>query len=326
MRSLIVIIVIIIINIILTPKVYAQASCDSLATSTTCGQRSYDRCTPVCLGEGRAGYNCVSSQNSNCQGTLECAPENSRCGVTTPTSPVPPGTRPACNQVGTQNICGQTAYAGSCTPQCSSGRAYYHCVSNQNDNCQGDIYCQPEDSRCGAQPTPTPTPSPTASPTLQTTAAATNNCPPGTSPQGGNNQSTTVCLANANANGNQNTNTSTSTSGASSNSTSYAQGGAGGTGGAGGSANVTVNSGGGGQAPAQPQVVLAAAPQTYQAPVKVAGQTVYELPKTGLPSLAWTAFTLVPLGGFLGRFGYKRYNKKEEAERIWDKRDSTLST
>lgn len=54
-----------------------------------------------------------------------------------------------CDDLARNNqVCGQRAY-GNCTPLCNGTRAYYHCVAWENNMCQGDIYCNSEDSRCG---------------------------------------------------------------------------------------------------------------------------------------------------------------------------------
>ena len=70
--------------------------------------------------------------------------------------------------------------------------------------CQGDIYCNTEDTRCGGGGEGIP-------------AAPQISCPAGTNHQSiGNNQSTTICMVNFSENNNTNTtgdNTNTSTIG-----------------------------------------------------------------------------------------------------------------
>ncbi len=67
-------------------------NCAAFVNRTTCGQPSYDTCSPACGADGKAIYNCYASQSpSQCIGTLSCDPENARCqGLPTPTpSPTP---------------------------------------------------------------------------------------------------------------------------------------------------------------------------------------------------------------------------------------------
>lgn len=65
--------------------------------------------------------------------------------------------QPACRTETT--VCGQPSYQ-DCKFTCTNGRAMYKCVQSDNPNCQGEIYCAPEDSEC-AMPTPPPKPTPT---------------------------------------------------------------------------------------------------------------------------------------------------------------------
>ncbi|MBI2084585.1 MAG: hypothetical protein HYT70_03165 [Candidatus Aenigmarchaeota archaeon] len=55
--------------------------CSSYATSTKCGQKSYDTCTARCTSDGRRYYDCYASQKTNCVGQIFCAQEDSQCKV-----------------------------------------------------------------------------------------------------------------------------------------------------------------------------------------------------------------------------------------------------
>lgn len=59
-----------------------MCSTPSCKTTTICGQsvtgNSPSDCTFQCVN-GKAQYNCVQSDNSNCQGTILCAPEDYKC-------------------------------------------------------------------------------------------------------------------------------------------------------------------------------------------------------------------------------------------------------
>lgn len=186
-----------------------------------CPNPNPTQCTTVsCISPTAGCYYQNSTTNScsyNC-GQLICPNPNPN---PTPFPTSLPGTNLLqCYQVATQSICGQVAYAGTCTPLCSGGSAYYHCISNQNSNCVGDIFCSPEDARCGGGIQPTPFPFPSNPPA--------------------NNQTTNVSTSNANASLNLNRNFSDSFSAVESFSNSFASGGAGGVGGAAGSANVNL--------------------------------------------------------------------------------------
>ena len=119
----------------------AGSGCGQYVTSSVCGQSSYDTCSPVCLSDGRAAYNCHASQSSICSGTVYCGAENARCGGGY--VPQPSQTCPAPGQAGTQQVCGQWTY-DNCTvvERFSNGSpAKYSCFYSANSNCQGTIQC-----------------------------------------------------------------------------------------------------------------------------------------------------------------------------------------
>lgn len=83
----------------------AQIACGSTTKITTCGQTTYDTCSQACNGT-TAIYNCVASQNTNCQGTITCSSENSRCGGGGETTPTPVACTNDCNSLGTAQCSG----------------------------------------------------------------------------------------------------------------------------------------------------------------------------------------------------------------------------
>lgn len=64
-----------------------------------------------------------------------------------------------------------------------------------------------------------------------------------------------------------------------------------------------------------PQVTLAGAPAR-----QVAGVSAKELPKTGVPQLAWLALASIPAGFGMRRFGAQGKDGKEGADYIWQMR------
>ncbi len=127
------------------------------------------------------------------------------------------------------------------------------------------------------------------------------------------NQNTSVSTSNSNANSNSNSNSSVSVSGSSAtggSSVAY--------GGNGGSANVNISGAGGGSAArhttidyTQPRVVTQVAGVSYQAK---------ELPKTGLPVLAWAAMGLIPAGLKLRKLGKITEDAKDDPNYLWENR------
>lgn len=285
-----------------TPVITTQApACNTLVNSTTCGQPSYDTCVLHYEAGGRARYDCVASQNHLCVGSLYCggsAPSNP--APSNPTPPPPAACPTQQGQAGTQMYCNGRVlgYDLNCTLDQSypdgSPRHYSNCKSSVNPACQGDVTC--------------PAPA----------APVTNTCTPTTSQENScsNGQ---MCIVNVTRNSDcttfrstpncqnsaqcgfgspvppiggsvtpaapiniTNTNTSSSTSSSSNTNNN----------------NITVS------APA------AAAPVTFgsvgvgtsvPAPVYYAG--VKQLPRTGLPLLAWAAAVFIPAGFRLRKLG-----------------------
>lgn len=64
--------------LVLPSPILAQVPCN--ADTTTCGQKTYDKCTPICK-DGMAAYDCYQESNRNCQGVVLCDSENSRCSL-----------------------------------------------------------------------------------------------------------------------------------------------------------------------------------------------------------------------------------------------------
>lgn len=115
----------------------APPPCSQLVTSTTCGQPSYDTCTLHYESDGRARYDCVASKNHLCVGSLYCA-------AAAPQAPAAVSL-PACpakGQSGTQEVCpGTWAYDTCTTTQLADGRIKYDCRYSQNSNCVGTVFC-----------------------------------------------------------------------------------------------------------------------------------------------------------------------------------------
>src|SRR3989344_612083 len=209
-------------------------------------------------------------------------------------------------------------YASPPTPSsCPYEFKYNECVACNtshpvSQDCRGDYQAGPNQtdnacaSWCATTPTPTPTIQPTPTPIVPTPTPVTPSYvyptpytyptpysyptpytyppPVVTAPQTAR-QNVEVKVANNNANSNNNTNT---VGGA----TAYAQG---------GSANVTIS-----QPASQKETVKEIRVVTAQTPrvVQVAGvkTEVKELPKTGLPILAYAVGVFVPLGLRLRKF------------------------
>lgn len=167
------------------------ASCDQFVNTTTCGQPSYDTCSPACSLDGKAIYNCHASQNSNCQGTLLCESENNRCQA----SPAPSN----CEQFVTHTTCGQPSY-DQCSPACTAdGHAIYNCVASQRSDCRGTLFCDPENNRCQASPAPSasvaPTPTPSTSASPSPVASSSSGSDSTSSAQGGQGGNVTVNIS-----------------------------------------------------------------------------------------------------------------------------------
>lgn len=134
-------------------------------------------------------------------------------------------------------------------------------------------------------PTPTPTPSPAVSPSPSPSPAAGGvSCPDGTTQELRDN--VIVCVQTINTNTNTNTQTQTQNN----------------------NQNVTVTQ----TAPA-PAVVAAAAPSGQVLGVK-------ELPKTGLPLVAWTALALLPAGLKIKKFSKVGEDAKSDPNYLWENR------
>lgn len=58
-------------------------TCDSVTKVTTCGQTTYDQCNKRFNGT-QVYYDCVSSQNNQCQGTIRCESEDLASTVSCP--------------------------------------------------------------------------------------------------------------------------------------------------------------------------------------------------------------------------------------------------
>lgn len=284
--------------------------CEDLVRGTTCGQASYDTCAPSCDGSGKAKYDCYASQNTSCRGTVYCAGENNRCANT------------ACAQVITY---AKLVYSGECRafPTPCDVPAEWVRVAN-----------------CSADPS-----------SGQVGGVAATNCPAGTTPEPGtgSNQNTIVCIqqsqtststasggeANASGGGGGSANAggggggsaqtgaTSATGGSAQTGAVTAQGGAGGAGGAGGSA--TINGGGSGVAGVAARrttVVRAANGQQYVVRLAGASYQVNELPKTGLPALAWATLAFIPIGEVFKRFGKGKYTSRnfDDPDFISDRR------
>lgn len=279
------------------------------ATSNVCGQQSYDTCNLQYDGN-RAYYDCHASQDPyRCIGKIYCSLYDRPFSQ----YPVyPTNVAPTCDSVRTTTTCGQPTYDTCSGVQYEGNKAYYTCYASQNNNCQGKYYCEPQDRYTA------PVPAPIAPPTSGgANANATANCPAGTTPQGTNSQGTLICIANANANSNNNNNTSGSSSAASATGgTAIAYGGAG------GSSSVTINNAGGGTNTTR-EVVREVRVVTAQAqPAKVAGITyVKELPKTGLPALAWTALAFLPAGLRMRKFSKIQKDAQDNPNYLWESRE-----
>lgn len=140
-------------------------------------------------------------------------------------------------------------------------------------------------------PTPTATITPTPTPTPTTTITPT---PTPTTSQQGNTNTNTNTNSQTQSQTQANTQTQTATTGSSSSSSSS-------------SSNVTVNN-------PTPQVV------TVTQPAVAGVSTTKELPKTGLPLLAWAAAAFLPAGFKLRKFS-KSSEGFESANFIWEERE-----
>lgn len=228
----------------------------------------------------RAFYDCRASANPNCQGRIYCGFLDRSAAG----NPAPVNAALTCDAVNKITTCNQTTY-DNCSLGFDGNRAFYDCHANQNPNCQGRIFCADLDRN--TQPAVTPTPAPQGG----ANANATVSCPAGSAPQQ-NSQGTTVCVANANANNNNNSNTSSSSS------TAIAQG---------GSANVSIS---------QPAGATPAAPRM----VTAGSQEVKQLPKTGLPAIAWAAGAFIPLGFRIKKYGASLIKGQDQALSLWEER------
>lgn len=361
------------------PNNPTQVSCDSLVGDYGfCGQRTYDRCILKYSNNGsgnEASYECHSSQNSNCQGTVRCeaqdrnqgstppapaqpaippaAPANSQCILGGPNQanyPGPTGSaawcdcaarnndagslmREGCSQApkdvdnpsqvakscddfaGNYGVCGQRTY-NRCTRRFDGNLAYYDCRASQNGQCQGVIRCSTEDKQ-------TQTNQGGSNQGGGSTAVAEVNCPTGTVPTTGSNQNTVVCVSQAQAQTNNQTQTGGNQTQTGGNQTVVAYGGAGG---AGGSANVTVNGAGNGRSGGT-RVIYATngnvgvGTSAGQRVVMVQNYSgVKELPKTGLPALAWASLAFLPAGMRLKRFAKVKEDFSNNPNFLWEQR------
>lgn len=306
----------------LTPVITTQApACNTLVNSTTCGQPSYDTCVLHYEADGRQRYDCVASQNHLCVGSLYCG--------STPTNNPPAQPQdlacPGPGSAGTQQVCGgQWAY-DECdiVQRFSDGSpARYSCRFSGNRNgCRGDIVCATPAVACTSNGTCS-APAPSCGQTTTgvdncnnsctrtgPACGGTNNCTPTTSQENScvNGQ---MCIVNITRNSDctifrsapncqnatqcgfnppippvqgapaapiniTNNNSSSSTSSSSNTNNN----------------NITVS------APAAPVTFGSVGVGTNQ----VLG--VKELPKTGLPLLAWVAAAFIPAGFRLRKLG-----------------------
>jgi len=257
------------------PIITTQApACNTLINTTTCGQPSYDTCTPHTQADGQIRYDCVASQNHLCVGSLFCG--------STPTvtvTPTTPTSLPSCSSLVTQTICGQPTYD---TCSFNSNRSVSDCFASANPNCHsGPISCN-----VAVRPvTPVVPVTPVGGPNTNTNTNTVTVNPPGatiirevpiiqTQPIAIQ-VSSVECPANT-------------------------------------TKNVQDNK----------IVCIQNTPVVYQN-VGVGTQTVYakELPKTGLPALAWTAMGLIPAGLRLRRFSKVKKDLENDPNFIFEERE-----
>src|SRR3989344_170854 len=149
------------------------------------------------------------------------------------------------------------------------------------------------------QVTPTPTPTVSITPTPTPTTAATPTPTPTTTQQGNTNTNTNT---NTQSQSQTNTQSQTATTGSSSSTSSSSS-----------NSNVTVNN-------PNPQVV------TVVKETQVAGvSTTKELPKTGLPLLAWAAAAFLPAGARLRKFNQVSKGLIS-ANYIWEEREFKINS
>lgn len=307
MKPLVFVVSLVIIFITQSPEtVSAQSQCDQYAGFYgICDQKTYDRCDGPFYDGNRAYFDCRASQNSQmCTGKIYCG----RLDRPAAGNPAPVNVPLTCDVVNKITTCNQTTY-DNCTLNYEGDRAYYDCFANQNNQCRGKIYCAPLD-RNQNQPIP-------VSPSRPTVVS----CPTGTIPsQSGTNS--VICVSNTSANDNNNrtgdnrntnnigpiTNTISTTNTAS----------AVAAGGAGGSSNVTISG-----LQQQPQTVRVVLASGNIGVGTSSGQIIYrtqELPKTGLPALAWSALAFVPAGLGLRKFKNIKEDFAKHASFLWDER------
>lgn len=160
-------------------------SCSACPTIITCGQSTYDTCTPACSGS-TAIYNCQASGNANCIGTITCSSET-RCAPTPSCSgPGQIGTTCTVNPPGSQcPLQYQWCNGGCCQytgcPTTSPYNGVSCTVQPPGSQCAADYqWCY--DSCCrytGATPTPTPTPTLIPVPIPSPTPTPAPICTPG---------------------------------------------------------------------------------------------------------------------------------------------------
>lgn len=271
-----------------------------------------------CVGNQWCTFNIWrgSSCNEGRGGAYNCQTIPGKCGVPVPQQPTPvtPVTPvvpvvpvvpvgqpqlPACPTLATNIVCGQRAY-DTCHERVVGGVKYYDCTASQNPNCTGTIQC--------SQPAP-------QTPTQNTEQRA--QCPSGTTTVISNNNVIT-CINNSNQQQQSQTQNVTQHN------------------------NQVINIPGGivarteiiREQPVAVQVARVDCPAgtvkkvvdrevvcevTGRAVATVAGAK--ELPKTGLPALAWAAGAFVPLGMKLRRFSKLSGHLTSTPNYIWEDRE-----
>ena len=273
--------------------VSAEQACSSFATSSVCNQQAYDSCSGPYYDGNRAYYDCRASQDPNrCTGKIYCGSLDKPAAG----NPSPVNVPLTCDAVNKKTTCGQPTY-DTCTKRFDGNKAYYDCSASQNSSCQGTYRCESEDQSSNGG---------------GANANANASCPSNTISQGVNSQGTLICVSNANANANNNNNTSNS------NSASNATGGTAiAYGGAGGSSNVTITN------------------QAVQREVRVVNSGnvgvgtkggVTQLPKTGLPLMAWAAAGLVPAGLRMRKMSQLKKEAEGNANFIFEDRNFKIGS
>ncbi len=273
----------------------AQAPACFVGKACTCSGASAGACDQ-CNGGWCNGGQCssCSAAPAPTQPTQPAAPTSPTTPTLTAQAPTPCPNQPG--QAGTKLYCNGTVlgYDLGCTADQwysdGSVKHYSNCVSSVNSACIGEVTC-PAPAQAATPVTPT------AQPAAQAPVAAAvpvTQTQTQTNQQAQNNRQT-VAVTGGNATGGNATGGSSSATG--------------------GSSTVTI-SGIGGSRPTSAQqilerrVTLAAAPST---PTYVKGMAVTELPKTGLPAIAWAASAFLPLGASLSSFGRRKYKYVNQA-------------